>query len=237
MLIAALNIRSGGGLRVDALLQHIIQSDPDIIVLTEWRDNLAGRKIAQWAQKRGMHFASCTDGATANGICVASKFPLSEKSQRPADPGAGVLLEIKFDHFTMLACYFPQGRAKQPFFDRCETVASEHAGEPFIIIGDLNTGNQIADKDITGGPYYCASSFDSLSKHAGLHDLWRLSNGANAREWTWMSNGKNGFRIDHALANDAFIQRGKPICRYDHEPRILRITDHSLLFVEYRDLT
>ena len=233
MRILALNIRSGGGLRVEGMLRYIRQQDPDTIVLTEWRNNLFGGKISCWARDCGMHSVNCTDGKTANGVFVASKFPLAGTSERPAKPGPGVLLQTECGGLGLLACYFPQGTAKVEFFRKCMGIASDYVDKPFILLGDLNTGNQVADKDVAGASYYCAEWFDKLSSQGGLFDLWRLSNGRDAREWTWISNGGNGFRIDHAFANDAFIKRGRPTCRYDHEPRHARLTDHSLIVVDY----
>ncbi len=200
-------------------------------MLTEWRQGSCGRRIAAWADERGLHHASLTDGGTANGVFVAAKQRFGVTSRRPAEAGAGVLLQAEFASFDLLACYFPQGKAKRPFFAHCCEIASEHAGVPFALLGDLNTGNQVADKDVLGARFHCADEFDSLSSRHGLRDLWRRSNGDETREWSWHSATRNGFRIDHAFANQAFLELADPCCRYDHAPRESRDTDHSALHV------
>ena len=207
--IVALNIRSGGGQRTNALLQYLDAQRPETVVLTEWRNNASGRLISAWATQRGLHHSSLADAGSANGIFVASKHAFISEKKTPAGTGPGVLKLIRFDAFTMLACYFPQKFAKKAFFERCFEIAAEYTDAPFLLLGDLNTGNQIADRHATGGAYKCASMFDELSTRHALRDLWRSSNGADALQWTWLSNRQNGFRIDHAFGNAAFIQWDK----------------------------
>ena len=67
---------------------------------------------------------------------------------------------------------------------------------------------------------------------ARLVDLWRHTQGAGAREWTWLSHRRNGFRIDHAFANNTYLKRTRAVCRYDHAPRELGMTDHSAVIVD-----
>lgn len=217
------------------LLDYLDRSGSTLIVLTEWREGLCGRRIAAWADEHGLHHASLADGGTANGVFVAAKQPFGVTSRRPAEAGAGVLLQVEFANFDLLACYFPQGEAKRPFFARCCEIASEHAGLPFALMGDLNTGNQVVDKDVLGARFHCAAEFDSLSSQHNLLDLWRRSNGDEAREWSWYSARRNGFRIDHAFANQAFVELADPCCHYDHAPRDGRDTDHSALHVVCSD--
>jgi exonuclease III len=96
------------------------------------------------------------------------------------------------------------------------------------LLGDLNTGRNDVDRE-GGTPFACVEQFDALQTRAGLVDLWRAQHGDTARDWTWRSP-KNGFRIDHAFGNAAFRERFQGIrCRYDHEPREMKITDHSAL--------
>jgi exonuclease III len=233
--IVALNIRAGGGERVAALLRYLEQHNPHTVVLSEWRKGRYGVQIERWAQAREMHHAALTDGGTANGVFVASRAPFQTESSTPADQGAGALMLAHFEGFTLLACYFPALLAKEPFFARCAEIAAENAERPFLMLGDLNTGNQIIDRAAQGVPYTCAADFDELSARHGLHDLWRRSNGPKAQEWTWLSHRWNGFRIDHAFGNAAFVQWADPTCWYDHIPRG-SLTDHSGIIVQWSDV-
>jgi hypothetical protein len=82
----------------------------------------------------------------------------------------------------------------------------------------------------TGDRYVCAELFDGLSESHGLIDLWRRTHGADAREWSWTTKA-NGFRLDHAFGNSAFVAAFDPTCRYDHSTQESGFTDHSALLI------
>jgi exodeoxyribonuclease III len=228
--IVVLNVRGGGGVRAARLCGFLEAHDPDTVVLTEWRNGVSGAVFADWAAGRDMRHAGLADGGTANGVFVASKCAFRTASVTPAGEGAGVLMLVHFAGVSLLACYFPQGNEKSVFFDRCAQVARLHGARPFMLVGDLNTGNQAVDRSERAGKYFCAEGFDGLCAPGGLVDLWRLSNG-EAREWTWLSNLGNGFRIDHALGNARYVRAYAPSCRYDHSARSNGLTDHSAVVV------
>jgi exonuclease III len=228
--ILCLNIRSGSGSRWGAILEFVDEQDPDVVVLTEWRRSTSPGRAEEWANTRGMQWSSACDGATRNGVAIASKVRFDCVSATPGQESAGTILRAAFFGWTMLACYFPQGEAKGRYFDVCRDVARACSGHPLLVLGDLNTGNQLADKTLGGVNYACADKFDRLSSTAGLIDLWRLTNGTHAREWTWRTP-KNGFRIDHAFGNGEFLERYRPGGHYDHAPREARFSDHSALLV------
>jgi exonuclease III len=226
----ALNVRNGGGSRVAAICQFLEGHQPDVIVLTEWRDNPSGHDFIAWMESKEFYHAALNDGRTPNGICVAARPPFESISMTPAD-SAGALMLVRFQDWTLLASYFPQRKAKGRFFSACKEIAAAHPETPFLILGDLNTGNQLADKSPNGAPYLCAEGFDALRSEAGLVDLWRRSNGPDACEWTWLSNQNNGFRIDHAFGNEPFVRLLQPACIYDHLPRAEKTSDHSAIIV------
>jgi exodeoxyribonuclease III len=228
--IVSLNVRSGGGTRTARLCRYLDQLDPDTVLLAEWRDNASGSAFANWAEDRGMNHAGLTDGRTANGVFLASSDAFEIESATPSAQGPGCLMLARFRHVTLLVGYFPQLNDKAAFFDRCLELARQHRGAAFAVAGDLNTGNQLADRSEGAGKYYCSDHFDRLTSEGELSDLWRLTNGAS-REWTWHSTKGNGFRIDHAFGNRAFVSATAPICTYDHRGRETGLTDHSAVVV------
>lgn len=228
--LVVLNIRGGGGSRTTRLCAYLDVHDPDTVVLTEWRNGVSGEVFATWATSRGMRHAGLADGGTANGVFLASKHRFRTASATPAGQGAGVLMLARFAGVTLLACYFPQLNEKSVFFDHCARVARRHRAGPFVLVGDLNTGNQTADRSQGAVRYACAAGFDDLCAPDGLVDLWRRNNG-EAREWTWLSHRANGFRIDHALGNAHYVRAFAPSCRYDHSVRTTGLTDHSAVLV------
>lgn len=233
--IVALNIRAGARTHAAGLCGYLDSLDPDTVLLTEWRDNAGGGIFVSWAEGRGMSHAALTDGCTPNGVFLASANPFVTDSATPTVKSAGCLMLARFPCVTLLACYFPQLKDKAAFFDRCLELAAQHQAAPFVLAGDLNTGNQLADRSEGAGKYYCSDHFDRLTSAGGLSDLWRLTNGAR-REWTWLSpQKKNGFRIDHAFGNGAFVAAAAPICTYDHRARETGLTDHSAVVIRGSD--
>ena len=120
-------------------------------------------------------------------------------------------------------------------------MAAAHVDAPLIVIGDLNNGHQERDRGEAGAKFIGPEDFQALSRTAGLVDVWRLTHGDEAREYSYMSApGKvsvagNGFRIDHAFANDACMRQMRPDCHYDHQTRTRvdgrRLSDHSALIM------
>ena len=231
--IIALNIRQGGGNRAPKLLEWILGQAPDLIVFSEWRPNLVGQSIILHLQESGYTSQSISkDDTKANSVLVAGRKNFELTNVTPQNSKKGVLGLADLGALRICASYFPQKEEKVVFFDRCADLAKEHSNVPFLLVGDLNTGNNELDLEPGGDKFLCDDQFTSLETEVGLADLWRLQHGPDAREWTWRSS-KNGFRIDHAFANDAFRTLYKKInCHYLHEPRETKITDHSALVID-----
>jgi exonuclease III len=228
--VLCLNVQSGGGSRWNAILKFVSDHHPDVAVFTEWRPGVGCGPAKAWALQRDMKWSAACEGSTRNGVAIAAKQPFEFVGLTPGRETAGTLLQATFADWTLLAAYFPQGKFKHRYFDVCDEVAKRSAEAPFLLVGDLNTGNQITDKTLGGAKYACAERFDRLSASCGLVDLWRKANGSQKREWTWRT-AKNEFRLDHAFGNSAFVARFGPSCAYDHTPRNDRFSDHSAIVV------
>jgi len=63
MKIVEWNIRQGGGIRIDQIIDNILNHDSDYYVLTEYRNNENGRKLIESMAKNGYdhHFALPAD--------------------------------------------------------------------------------------------------------------------------------------------------------------------------------
>ena len=198
-----------------------------MLVLTEWKSSGPGREISKALVLQGFCVNSFANGGE-NGILVASRSPISSTDAAPEGHSRGSLrlVTVEGSPIRILAAYFPQSYAKAAFFASSRRLAKQQAGAPLLLIGDLNTGDNSIDRTISGVPFHCAEDFQALSD-AGLRDLWREQHGQDAREFSW-SSPKNSFRIDHAFGSAALRAAD---CRYNHEPRERRITDHSALIV------
>jgi exonuclease III len=64
----------------------------------------------------------------------------------------------------------------------------------------------------------------------GFVDVWRLFN-PKATEFTWFSQQRRGFRVDHAFASPSLISRIKD-ARYSHAEREDGLSDHSIQLVD-----
>jgi exonuclease III len=226
-----LNIRHGGGLRAQAILDWLTSCSADVVVLPEWRENASGQLIKRGLEATGFHTANCSR-VGANGILAASKGAFSSRRVTPAGSEKGELLLADLGSgCKLLTAYFPQGKAKVPFFMECLDEAARSNAEPLFLLGDLNTGRNDADVEGAGTPFDCSELFEALESKGALVDLWRSEHGQQ-KTWSWRST-KNGFRVDHAFANTAFRKRFPAIsCSYDHSTREVGLTDHSALILK-----
>jgi exonuclease III len=215
------------------LANWLASRSPSVLALPEWRNNEAGQKIKELLTNVGFKTVT-TARATpkTNKVLLAAEDFVRSREITPPNARAGDLVLIEtMQGIRILGCYFPQRRAKEPFFERCIQVAMEKPDAPFVMIGDLNTGRNDLDIEGSGAAFYCSDHFNALSRDAGLTDLWRARHG-NRQEWTWRSSA-NGFRIDHAFGNKAFVDRFSTFrCAIDHTPRLSGLTDHSAVFLE-----
>jgi exodeoxyribonuclease III len=230
--ILTLNIRHGGGKRIARLADWIASKSPNVVVLPEWRNDAPGQRIREILTDSGFRTIVAARGQSAPNSVLLAAMDLTESWEvTPANSTAGDLILIEIaKRIRILGCYFPQRQAKAPFFQQCIELASKNRDLPFVMIGDFNTGRNDLDIDGAGAPFYCADLFRSLGE-LGLIDLWRARHG-DRREWTWRSPA-NGFRIDHAFGNEAFIKRFPAFqCEIDHSPRLAGLTDHSAVVLE-----
>jgi exonuclease III len=232
--IVALNILHGGGKRTSALIQWLLEQNADIVVLSEWRNNLNGSAIEAALKSSGYHVRS-QDGTISNGVLIAAREPFDAIAVTPPDAPVGVLLKAQWEGgLSVVGAYFPlEIHAKRKFFAACMEQSTQHSDTPFLLVGDLNTGCNEMDLEAGGTPFPGATEFVALTS-GGLIDQWRLQHGMSAREYTWRSK-QNGFRIDHAFGNEVFVSRYEPLqCDYDHSTREGKLSDHSALKLRLR---
>jgi len=126
----------------------------------------------------------------------------------------------------------PTNLEKVRFWNAVLRTATARLNEPFLFVGDWNTGAH--HRDEAGKTYVCAEHFCRLSE-LGWTDMWRQHNPGET-EWTWYSRLKggvrgNGFRLDHCFATPSLMPHITS-CRYSHRERDARVSDHSMMIVE-----
>jgi exonuclease III len=119
----------------------------------------------------------------------------------------------------------------KPFWNRIVRHAAANVNRPYLFI-DFNTCE--AGVDAYETPLAGSEQFIAI-RDSGYVDLWRPWNATT--EYTWFSFGPggvplSGFRIDHALASPGLATHASA-CRYSHAEPEVRISDHSILIVEF----
>jgi exodeoxyribonuclease III len=118
---------------------------------------------------------------------------------------------------------------KRRFWAMLHEAADRHSNGPYAVMGDWNTGDVPLDKEDAGSPFSCTPEYRRM-KNLGYEEAWRAIHGER-REYTWISNRGNGFRIDHAFLSPPARQRLVD-ARYSHEERLAKISDHSIMIVD-----
>jgi len=222
------NARHGGGARAQAFAEQILEFDPDIVVITEFRNNAAGQTIKDIISSGGLSHHSDVDiPPRKNAVLVASKLPFSTRQIPGLGRHAHRGVWARFSEMDVLGFYFPQRYEKTRVFDAIYSLDRASLSKNTLIMGDLNTGQHYVDE--IGATFYASQQFDGLSQ-IGWRDIWRTRN-PTRREYSWFSNTGNGFRVDHAFATPNFDELVEHVF-YDHTVREQGLSDHSALIVD-----
>jgi exonuclease III len=118
---------------------------------------------------------------------------------------------------------------KRRFWAMLHEAARRHAEAAYVVLGDWNTGDVPLDKEDAGSPFSCTPEYRRM-RDLGYEEAWRTLNG-DRREFTWVSNRGNGFRIDHAFLSPPAHRRLLD-ARYSQDERLAKISDHSIMIVD-----
>jgi exonuclease III len=123
---------------------------------------------------------------------------------------------------------------KQQFWATLHNAGRRNLSRPFVLAGDFNTGDFPLDKADAGRKFSCTREYQQM-RDFGLTEAWRTCNGER-REYSWVSNRGNGFRIDHAFLTPG-LQSRLTGARYSHDEREAKDSDHSILVVDFASPT
>jgi exonuclease III len=242
--LVAWNIQHGGGARRPRIIEEISAYDADVVALTEFRAT-PGVSLCAALKERGLpHVETTRPPGNENGIAIFSRTPIRRTRDCPA-PSESLVRWLDIDlpeygfgigvlHVMAAGSSrkHPLNVAKARFWDAVLRAAEARLLEPFLFVGDWNTGAHRLDE--TGKTFVCAEHFGRFST-LGWTDAWRRHN-PGMTEWTWYSKLKggvrgNGFRLDHAFTTPSLMPRITS-CRYSHAEREAGISDHSVVIVE-----
>ena len=228
MRLLTINIQHGGGARVDRVAAFLGALAPDVAVLTEYREGERGKVLrAKLAAEGYLWQAASSLEPKQNGVCVVAKQPFTVATpDYREDPDLHRLLAVRFATFNVVGVYFPQGKAKRPVFDRLTRTYLPWLGSVGVVVGDFNTGLPFEDE--AENTFACSDCFASLLS-AGLVDSWRKRH-PKVREFSWYSQARNGFRVDHALSTVQFDGRISSVDYLHSAETIARPTTPPWLF-------
>lgn len=214
MLVITQNLRHWGGNRFTQLLNECIRRDPDILILTERRNN----KQELYARLNiPYHQYAITDVPDIqNTVCILTKKPSQLVSTYENN-----VLTIVNNWIVIRWVYFPQKKEKKKVFDY---ISSTIVNTSSLVIGDFNTGKHLIDEKWK--TFYCHQEFSYLSDEK-MTDARRTRHN-DIKDYSRYSNAGNWFRIDHVLVTDDINQRITQIA-YDHSTREEKLSDHSMM--------
>jgi exodeoxyribonuclease III len=234
--VVAWNIQQGAPSRGLRVVEALMSKSPDVVVLTEY--HLKGsRFIAQQLAQSGLTHQVSAAAGYGYAVLLASRWPLVRRStpQGPAHRVGGyVEAELLDADLVIAGVYVPVISAvplaeKRRFLGMLHDAATRHLDRAYMSIGDWNTGDFPLDKEAAVRPFSCTPEYRHMAT-LGLTEAWRSINGER-QEYSWRSNRKTGFRIDHAFVTPPLRSRLVD-ARYSHQEREARISDHSMLIVD-----
>jgi len=243
MRIVFWNICAGGGLRAQRIAAQMVKWAPDVTALCEFRGTPPSLALSTTLAEYGLPNQCTTATGAANGLLLASRWPLRRVRGRaePAEPGRWLLAEIAAPTpFTTGVMHVPNrvtGR-KDAFHAEVLSMIRRWRRGPAVLLGDTNSGRPEVDEEVpVFGPREVAW-LDAIER-LGWADAFRSLRGLE-RAYTWYSpNGRNGFRLDQAFVNRALQPRVKGIA-YDWGARRragagLALSDHAALVLDLAD--
>ncbi len=257
MKILALNLNklgpAAGNGRPANLVRYFRDSKADVLVLSEFKKSLLNRPFTEGLAAAGYPEETCfatalemegfryksvskTDGDSELGVAVFSRRQAKPVCLDPPSSEKRRITAIQINDIVVAGVYFATDLSKKnnkkvPLFEFILDVPKGLSG-PSLAIGDYNAGLNCIDEE--GTILAVQSQFSRMDKR-GWCDLWRAKHGGK-REFSWMSNAGNGFRIDHAFGRGG-VEAMVADCHYDHSTRCAdragnKLSDHSAMIVE-----
>jgi exodeoxyribonuclease III len=233
--VVSWNVQRARGARRAALVPALCAHEPDVAVLVDVPADEAGL-LGDFRKAGFRWFTVATALNRRSRVMITSRVAITSSPPAVADtefsdrwaevvvPGydvriAGVYVPVTGNRPAL----------KREMWRAIRAAAAVRFHERYMIVGDWNTGDHPLDKSHPGRPFRFTSEHRALAD-SGFVDAWRYTH-PTAREYSWYRSDSRGFRIDHAFISPALRSQLKD-CRYSHQERDARISDHSILIVD-----
>ena len=240
------NIRAGGGKRIKGIFNQLLQWQPNIIGLSEFRGTPPSQQLAKWLHEAGWpHQLQSTnpDKWAVNSLLLASRYPLEQVTlpQQPDVPRRWLLAHVASNPpITAGVMHVPNYTSKQkyPMLEAVVEVAKQWSFGNGILGGDTNSGKRGIDEENDSGAFFQREhDFMEHMETQNWVDALRHLHG-DERVYTWYSHRNNGFRLDQVFVNPQMQPFLKSI---DHvwgvnpaQPdRRDGLSDHAALIIDF----
>lgn len=243
MRLISWNIRAGGGVRAELIAEAIIEKQPDVVALSEFRGTEPSLLIANLLSDAGLSFQRTTidpKQPAVNSLLVASRWPLRTQNLQRAPDNKHRWLHVNVASpcpLAVMAVHIPNRvtGTKYPFMEAIENVLRLWRGPPAVLMGDTNSGQIDIDEE--------SSAFNKIEDrwittlgNLDWQDAFRLTNG-DKREFTWYSpNGRNGFRLDQMFLHPSISNN---VIEFNHHwfgatsERKEVLSDHAAMMIDF----
>ncbi len=231
--IVTWNIRQGGGKAIQQIVYSLLQHRPDMIVLTEYKENGAGNFLTSSLKREGWHYIqSSHPPGKENGVLILSVLPL-QACEPPFSNGHGSQrwneVYVPSLNLFILGVHVPninETYNKYFFWEQIDQHAHKRRKNQAVITGDFNTARR--DEKATA-PLKYSNFIMNLIKNDWL-DAWKQAN-LGELDYSWFSHKKNGFRLDYLFLSPSILN-SLVTCRFSAYEREMNFSDHSLLLAE-----
>jgi len=233
MLLLTWNILHGGGAtRMPRITLTLLDEQPDVIALTEFRATVGGQIAGVLADHGYTHTLSTDLSRTRNGIFMASRWPMERSMHAgPGDLWSGRWLEATVPHLNLriATVHVPDDTRpsdKAAYWQFLIDYGRRYRHARAVVCGDFNTGRRFSDasSDTGFGRFGCERLLGAFCS-IGFRDAFRLKH-PESREFSWFSPWGQGLRIDGAYLSKPLHTRVES-ASYGHEARRSGISDHA----------
>lgn len=143
--IVSLNIRQGGGSRIEQLASRLLGYDAEILVITEFRCNKAGGDLKERLRCAGYAISHPDTAAHLNTVLIAARQPVHRSRPFLDDLDTHHHWCIDIGPLTVCGVYMPLDEEKWMCW--ASLIEHEHSSGVDLLIGDFNVGHNDLDKD------------------------------------------------------------------------------------------
>ena len=235
--ICALNVHSAGPGRAQALLEWMLATGCNVLILSEMHPGDGGRLMLTGLEAEGFD-VSCTAGwqASRHMAVVATRgLDASPVDPAPFDPRVvAVDLVAEEQPVRVVGVYAPtngmtadSSLRRRAFQDQFLDYLAAICRPALCVAGDLNVIEPGHQPPLPGFEEHDYAFYTRLAAF-GLLDAYR-SHSPDGGDHSWFSPQFGSQRLDHAMVTPAVGTIRQ--CRYDHAPRGQKLTDHAALLL------